>query len=98
MLYTQLQQHDILLRRTSQLLQQHLPPKHEIVLYCRISSVQLQIYKQLVKWFKGMVSNGNSDNNDATALRSTFDAYTLSSMLFDHPYVLRRCVNKTAHS
>ncbi|KAN0065862.1 helicase [Thecaphora frezii] len=40
--------HDIILRRTAELLTKYLQPKHEMVLFCSPSTLQLKIYKSIL--------------------------------------------------
>jgi DNA repair and recombination RAD54-like protein len=65
-----LQQSNLLLRRSESLLEEHLPPKFEIVIRLNVSEIQQRLYEEFIK---------------RLASESSMRAFTLLSMTCDHP-------------
>ena len=76
------------LRRTAEINQKYLPPRHEIVIFCRLTNIQLQMYRQIVnspdvsRFRLGQKMRKGSDANPLPVISSL-------KKLCNHPELLR---------
>lgn len=80
LLFDLLQNHRLMLRRDSRILDEQLPPKTHIVIRLRMSALQKRLYDAFVR----QSSEGNSE-------RSSFDIFAVTSMISDHPVCFCPC-------
>uniref|UniRef100_UPI00358E0800 DNA repair and recombination protein RAD54-like isoform X2 n=1 Tax=Myxine glutinosa TaxID=7769 RepID=UPI00358E0800 len=80
-----------LIRRTSDILSKYLPVKYELVVCCRLTQLQSEIYKAFLEQTKPVSEMGSAKNGAVSS--SSLSAITLLKKLCNHPTLIyEKCV------